>query len=162
MIWTGSSPGQTPCVLIAEALEKPGNLGAILRTADAVAADGVIAVGAPVDLFNPNVIRASTGAVFTVPVAVVGLQRAVSWLSDRGIALVAATPESTESVWSVDLTGPCALLVGSESNGLSPEARAAAGQLVALPMQGAADSLNASVTLSVMAYEAVRQRSSSN
>ncbi len=152
-------PGEVPLLLVAEGLEKPGNLGAILRTADAVGADGVIAVGGPIDIFNPNVIRASTGAVFSVPVAVSDLAPALDWLAEQGIPVTAASPDSKVSLWSVDLTGPTALLVGSESAGLSQAAREAAAQMVMLPMHGTADSLNASVTLSILAYEAIRQRS---
>ncbi len=151
-------PGPNPLLLIAEGLEKPGNLGAILRTADAVLADAVIALGGPIDVFNPNVVRASTGALFTVPIAVAGLAATVDWLSGRGIALIAASPEGGDAYWSLDLTGPCALVVGSESEGLSALARDASDILVRIPMHGAADSLNASVSMALLAYEALRQR----
>lgn len=152
-------PGPRALLLLAEGLEKPGNLGAILHTGDAVGADGVVAVGGPIDVFNPNVVRASTGAIFTVPVAIAELAPTVDWMSARGISLIAASPDAREDHWSVDLTGSCALLVGSESDGLSPAAENAADQLVRIPMRGrATDSLNASVSLALLAFEAVRQR----
>jgi len=148
-----------PLVIVIEAIEKPGNLGAILRTADAVGADAVIAADPGTDPFNPNVIRASTGALFSVPIAVSDLETAVRWLHDRQIRIVAAAPAGEHALWSVDLTGPCALVVGSEHDGLTVEARAAADLEVSIPMRGATDSLNASVSLAVLAYEALRQRS---
>ncbi len=151
-------PGSSPLLLLAEGLEKPGNLGAILRTADAVSADAVVALGGPIDVFNPNVVRASTGALFTVPVAVAELAPTVDWLSGLGIELIAASPDGAAAYWSVNLTGPCALVVGSESEGLSAEARDAADQVVQIPMHGMTDSLNASVSLALLAYEALRQR----
>jgi TrmH family RNA methyltransferase len=151
--------GPRPLLLIVEGLEKPGNLGAVLRTADAVGADGVVAVGGAVDVFNPNVVRASTGAIFTVPIAVTELPPALGWLATNGITLVAASPDAGEDHWSVDLTGPCAILVGSESDGLTAQANEAADLLVKIPMRGrATDSLNASVSMAILAYEALRQR----
>ena len=151
-------PSPLPLVLMAEGLEKPGNLGAILRTADAVGADAVIAVDPEIDPFNPNVVRASTGALFTVPLAVADLDSAVAWLRRHHITLVAADPAADEDLWSVDLTAPSALLVGSEHLGLTAGARAAANVLASVPLQGLTDSLNASVTLALLAYEARRQR----
>ena len=155
------SPGALPLMLVAEGLEKPGNLGAILRTADAVDADAVIVVDPEIDPFNPNVVRSSTGALFSVPIAVAGLDTVADWLQQRGIQLVAADPTADQDLWSVDLTAPCALLVGSEHRGLSEQARKVAGTLVSIPMRGAADSLNASVTAALLAYEAIRQRRAS-
>ena len=151
-------PGSPPLLLLAEGLEKPGNLGAILRTADAVSADAVVAIGDSIDVFNPNVVRASTGALFTVPVAVAELAPALDWLSGRGIELIAASPDGADTYWSADLSGPCALVVGSESDGLSAGARDAADRLVRIPMHGMTDSLNASVSMALLAYEALRQR----
>lgn len=149
--------GPVPLILMAEGLEKPGNLGAILRTADAVGADAVIAVDPEIDPFNPNVARSSTGALFTVPLAVTGLDPAVAWLRVHSIRLLAADPSADGDLWSVDLAPPCALLVGSEHRGLTADAREAADTLVSIPMQGQADSLNASVTMALLAYEARRQ-----
>jgi TrmH family RNA methyltransferase len=150
--------GSGALILMVEGVEKPGNLGAILRTADAVAADAVIAVDPETDPFNPNVVRASTGALFTVPVAVTDLTSAVAWLRSHTITLVAADPLAARDLWSVDLTSPCALLVGSEHHGLTTDARQAADLLVSIPMLGLTDSLNASVTMALLAYEARRQR----
>jgi len=153
-------PDVPTLLLGAENLEKPGNLGAMLRTADAVGADGFVALGSGVDAFNPNVVRASTGALFTVPIAVCEMEGLLRWLRDREMPLVAATPEGSTTIWEADLIQPCLLLVGAEDEGLSQEARSAAHTLVSLPMAGTVDSLNASATLAVLAYEAVRQRSS--
>ena len=152
-------PGEPALVLVGEGLEKPGNLGAILRTGDAVGADAVITVPGEIDVFNPNAIRASTGAVFTVPVASGTVAETRMWLGRHGIELVAADPEATRTVWEADLTGPVALMVGAEDVGLTEEARAAADVLVSIPMAGSVDSLNASVSMAILAYEAVRQRS---
>jgi TrmH family RNA methyltransferase len=152
-------PGPESLILIAEAIEKPGNLGALLRTADAVGADVLIAADPGTDPFSPNVMRASTGAVFTVPMAVCDLETALGWLGRHRVRVVAADPRADRGLWSADLTGPCALLVGSEHAGLSDTARAAADTTVSIPMRGATDSLNVSVSMAVLAYEALRQRS---
>ncbi|MGH8915269.1 MAG: TrmH family RNA methyltransferase [Acidimicrobiia bacterium] len=153
------TPGRDPLVLMIEAIEKPGNLGAMLRTADAVAADAVIAADPGTDPFNPNVIRAATGALFTVPIAVTDLPTAVAWLQEREIRIVAADPRGATALWDIDLTGRRALVVGSEHRGLSDAAGAAADVTVAIPMHGITDSLNASVSMALLAYEALRQRS---
>ena len=146
--------------LMAEGLEKPGNLGAMLRTADAVGADGFIVIDSVVDVYNPNCLRSSTGAVFTVPLAVCSLTEAVAWLQGNEIRLVAASPGARAELWGTDLTGAVAILVGSEALGLSDEARSIADSLVKIPMAGPVDSLNSSVSLAVLAYEASRQRHS--
>lgn len=152
-------PGVDPLVLVAEAIEKPGNLGAMLRTADATGASALIAIGRGVDPFNPNVIRASTGALFTVPLAICLLPELVSWLSAIAVPLVVATPDAASPYWDHDLAGGTALMVGAEKEGLSSEALQAAAHAVSIPMSGSSDSLNASVSLALLAYEAVRQRS---
>jgi len=151
-------PGPEPLVLLAEGVEKPGNLGALLRIADAVGADALITADPSIDPFSPNVVRASTGALFSVPLAVTDLGPAVEWLRRREVRIVAADPDSGLDLWSADLTGPRALLVGSEHKGLSAAARVAADSSVAIPMFGASDSLNVSVSMAVLAYEALRQR----
>ena len=148
-----------PLILIAEAIEKPGNLGALLRTADAVGADALIAADPGADPFSPNVIRASTGAIFSVPLALGNLKTVIYWLQERAVRVVAADPGTGADLWSTDLTGPCALLVGSEHRGLSKPAIEAAEVTVAIPMHGQTDSLNVSVSMAILAYEAVRQRS---
>jgi TrmH family RNA methyltransferase len=151
-------PPPGPLYLVAESMEKPGNLGALLRIADAVAAAGLIVTDTGTDPFNPNVIRSSTGALFSVPLAVATLEDTVAWLRSHDIEICAADPGSGDSLWESDLTGPCALLTGSEHAGLTEAARAAADSLVRIPMLGAADSLNVSVSMAVLAYEALRQR----
>jgi TrmH family RNA methyltransferase len=150
--------GPDPLILVIEGIEKPGNLGAVLRTADAVGADAVIAVDPATDPFNPNVIRASIGALFSVPLAVEDLETALRWLQDRSIRIVAAATDGKTPLWEANLTGPCALLVGSEHDGLTDRAKAVADLDVAIPMRGAADSLNSSVATAILAYEALRQR----
>jgi TrmH family RNA methyltransferase len=145
-------------VVVAEAIEKPGNLGAMLRTSEAVGADALIVAGDAVDPFNPNVVRASLGALFSVPLALAALEDIVTWTAERGIDLVAATPHATDSLWDSDLTGSVALVIGSEVVGVSSHALEAATRTVHIPMRGASDSLNASVSLAVIAYEVLRQR----
>lgn len=145
-------------VLMAESIEKPGNLGAMLRTADAVGADAMIAIGDGVDPFNPNVLRASIGALFAVPLAVTSLPPLSSWLNENGLTVVAASPDGQVAYWDTDLSGSVAILVGSEALGLSGDALKMAGQTVVVPMSGAGDSLNAAVSLALIAYEALRQR----
>ena len=144
-------------VLVAEGTEKPGNLGAMFRTADGAGVDAVIAVDPRTDLENPNVIRASQGSVFAVASAVATASDAVKFLSRGPITLVALTPEADADLWDLDLTGQLAVAIGSEDRGLSQPLREAA-RLARIPMHGIADSLNASVAVAVALYEALRQR----
>ncbi len=153
------TPGPNPLFLIAEAIEKPGNLGALLRTADAVGADALIAADPETDPFSPNVVRASTGAIFSVPLAVAGLGDAIAWARDHQARIVAADPGAPVLLWETDLTGPVALLVGAEHAGLTESALDASDTTVSVPMRGSTDSLNVSVSMAVLAYEALRQRS---
>jgi RNA methyltransferase, TrmH family len=146
-----------PLVVVTEDVEKPGNVGAILRSADAVGADAVIAVGGT-DLFNPNVIRASVGTVFTIPVASAPAASTISWLRERGIRLVASLVDAPRLHIESDLRGPLAIVLGSETSGLSEAWRTADVESVRLPMAGVADSLNVSVAAAVLLYEAWRQR----
>jgi RNA methyltransferase, TrmH family len=146
-----------PLVVVTEDVEKPGNVGAILRSADAVGADAVIAVGGT-DLFNPNVIRASVGTVFTVPVASAPAASTISWLRERGVRLVASLVDAPRLHIESDLRGPLAIVLGSETSGLSEPWRTADVESVRLPMAGVADSLNVSVAAAVLLYEAWRQR----
>jgi len=146
-----------PLVVVTEDVEKPGNVGAILRSADAVGADAVIAVGRT-DLFNPNVIRASVGTVFTVPVASAPAASAITWLRQRGVRLVASVVDAPRLHIEADLRGPVAIILGSEASGLSDAWRTADVESVRLPMAGVADSLNVSVAAAVLLYEAWRQR----
>lgn len=150
-------------VLVIEGVEKPGNLGAILRTADAAGLAGVIVCDGRTDPANPAVIRASLGTVFAVPLAVGTTAEAIRWCGDHGRRIVAATPTGNLLWHEAALAGNTALLLGSEAHGITPawQQAATAGSIafdtVRLPMHGVADSLNLSVTTAVLAYEAVRQ-----
>ncbi len=147
-------------VLVTEDIEKPGNVGAMLRTAAAAGASGVVAVGEPVDVFNPNALRASTGAIFSVPMAAGSWDEIGSWLTRT--QLIATSPEATAAIWDVDMTGPTAIAVGAEDVGLSDRAFELATQTVTIPQaDGATDSLNASVAAGIALFEGVRQRSRS-
>lgn len=151
--------GQTPLLLVAEGVEKPGNLGAMMRTAGAAGVDAVVTVGESVDAHNPNAIRASTGAIFSVPLAITSWDELAPWLAARGIRLLAAAPSGGISLWDADLTGPVALVVGTEDQGLSPAAFEHATGIVEIPQsEGPVDSLNVSVAAAVLLFEATRQR----
>lgn len=152
--------GPEGLVLVLDGLEKPGNVGALLRTADAAGVTAVILTGEGTDVENPNVIRASQGSSFAVPVHVAPADAAIARLRENGFRLVAASPRARLAHWEADLTGAVAVVLGAEDRGLSPELEAAADELVKVPMAtGAADSLNVSVAGAVVLYEAVRQRS---
>jgi TrmH family RNA methyltransferase len=146
-----------PLLVVTEDVEKPGNVGAILRSADAVGADAVVAVGGT-DLYNPNVIRASVGTIFTVPVASASAEAVVAWLRAAAIRIVATRVDATDLHVDADLTGPIAIVLGSEADGLSDAWRAPDIEAVRLPMLGTADSLNVSAAAAVLLYEAWRQR----
>jgi len=147
-----------PLVLICAGLEKPGNLGAILRTADAAGVAAVIAADPVTDWGNPNVVRASKGTVFSVPVASATTAEVLDWTAKHGLQIVAATPEATTLVTDTDLTGATAITVGAEQTGLPPDWLDSASVRVRIPMFGKADSLNVSTSAAIIAYEAVRQR----
>jgi TrmH family RNA methyltransferase len=150
--------GARSLVLVCAGLEKPGNLGAILRTADAAGVSAVIAADPVTDWGNPNVVRASKGTVFSVPVASATTTEVLDWLSRHGLQLVAAVPDATQLVTGTDLTGPTAIAVGAEQSGLSEEWLERADVRVRIPMFGRADSLNVSTSAAIITYEAVRQR----
>jgi TrmH family RNA methyltransferase len=146
-------------VLVVESIEKPGNLGAILRSADAAGASMIVAD--PVtDMVNPNVVRASVGSLFAVPLAVATTEQAIAFLKIRTIAIFPAMIGSGRAPWDLDLTGPIAIVIGNEHTGLSFPWSQAADSEVTLPLAGSADSLNASIAAAVMLFETVRQRSS--
>lgn len=147
-----------PFLCVVEGVEKPGNLGAILRTADAAGVDGVIVCAGATDLHNPNVIRASLGTLFTVPVVEIPTPEAIAWLRRHNIRIVATTPTAPQIYTEVDLTGPVAVVMGSEATGLGGEWLAAADLQVAIPMLGAADSLNLATATALLLFEVVRQR----
>jgi TrmH family RNA methyltransferase len=150
--------GSRPLVLVCAGLEKPGNLGAILRTADAAGVAAVITADAVTDWGNPNVVRASKGTVFSVPVASASSAEVFDWITARGLQIVATTPDAQQLVGDTDLTGPTVIAVGAEQTGLSAEWLARADIRVRIPMFGRADSLNVSTSAAITTYEAVRQR----
>jgi TrmH family RNA methyltransferase len=146
-------------VLVAIGTEKPGNLGALARSADAASAAALIAVeGAGTDPWNPAAIRASMGAVFSVATVAAPAAEVRDWLARRSLRVVAATPEAADEIWDVDLTGPVALLLGPEHAGLDDAWRDGADACVRVPMGGRADSLNVAVTGALLLFEAMRQR----
>ena len=147
-------------VLLCEGVEKPGNLGAMLRTADAAGVALVIAADPVTDWGNPNVIRSSKGTVFSVPVASASTDEAWSWLAERGVAVVATSPDTDIDHTDADLTGAVAVAVGSEKYGLTDAALARAQHRVRIPMVGRANSLNVATSAAIVVYEAVRQRRS--
>ena len=148
-----------PLVIVLEAVEKPGNLGAVLRTADAAPVDAVLIGDPRTDLFNPNVIRASIGCVFTVPTIAAPIDDILGFLREKGIRTYAAAlaPEA-RSYTACDFRGPTALVMGTEAEGLTPHLRAACDETIIVPMRGRIDSLNVSVATAVLTFEAVRQR----
>lgn len=150
--------GPDAFVLVAEGIEKPGNLGSMLRSAEAAGVDAVIAVDPVTDWGNPNVIRGSKGAVFAVPVASTTLDGLLDWVAARGIRLIATTPDTDALHTATDLTGPVAIAVGTEKYGLTDAALDAADDRVRIPMVGEINSLNAGVAAAVVLFEAVRQR----
>lgn len=150
--------GHDPLIIVMDGVEKPGNLGAILRTADGAGADAVIVADPGTDPWNPNVIRASLGTIFTVALAVSDPAAVIAWLRSRAVRLITAEVEASVSHTEVDLTGPVAIVVGSEAHGLGPRWRAEERSTVRIPMRGRADSLNVSVATAILVYEARRQR----
>jgi len=147
-----------PLILVIESVEKPGNIGAVLRSADGAGVDAVIAASPRTDLANPNVVRASAGTFFTVPMAAAASQEVLAWLRDRRIRVLAARVEGGSAYTDADLTGPLAIVVGAESEGLTDTWIGPEIEAIHLPMLGIADSLNVSVSAAVLAYEARRQR----
>jgi RNA methyltransferase, TrmH family len=149
----------SPLLLVAQGVERPGNLGAIVRTACSSGATGLVACDMRTEIFHPEAVRGSVGTLFHVPVAECATDDALSWLRERRIAVAVATPEAERSVWEADLTGPMAIVVGSERYGVSDAWREAADETVAIPMLGRSDSLNVAVAAGIALFEAVRQRS---
>lgn len=149
--------GEPPLVLVAESIEKPGNLGTMLRTADATGAS-VIVCDRATDPFNPNVVRASIGTLFTVPVAVAETSAVLEHLRRHQVETVALAPATSRLIHDVDLRGPIAIVVGSEQYGLTDRWLSGATHTARLPMKGAVDSLNAAIAAAVGLYEALRQR----
>ena len=155
------APPSPAFLAIIEGVEKPGNLGAILRTADAAGVHAVIVTAGGTDIHNPNVVRASLGALFTQPVIEAPVAETIAWLRQRNIQIIAATPDATQRYTDIDLTRPTAIVMGSEAFGLSEQWRTVADHLVTIPMFGEMDSLNLSTSTALLLYETVRQRGSS-
>lgn len=147
-----------PFLLVVEAIEKPGNLGTILRSADAAGVDAVIVCDPVTDIFNPNVVRASTGVLFSVPLVVEESERVLAWLREHGVRTVATTPAAETLYTAADLRGPLAIVMGSEQYGLSDFWLKHADLPVRIPMAGQADSLNVAMATIITLFEAVRQR----
>ena len=145
-------------VIVTEAIEKPGNLGTILRSADAAKVAAVIVCDRTTDIHNPNVVRASTGTMFTVPIVEATSDEALAWLKERGFKILAATPHAEKLHFEVDLTGNVAIALGAEQYGLTAKWMDGAELRVRIPMLGTADSLNVSAAATILVYEAVRQR----
>jgi len=146
------------CFVIAESIEKPGNLGSILRSCDATACAGLVVCDRCTDIFNPNVIRASVGTFFSVPIVETSTEEVMEWLSKNRIHLVAATPSATNNYADENLSGPIAIAVGTEQLGLSDIWLEKANIQVRIPMCGIADSLNVAAATTLLLYEQLRQR----
>lgn len=149
---------ENPLVLIAEGLEKPGNLGAILRTADAARLDAVLIANPKSDVYNPNIIRASVGCLFTVPLAVATTEQIITFLKNRHLNIYSATLQDAVPYHTQDYTTPTALVVGTEATGVTEAFREQSVKNIMIPMQGEIDSMNVSVAASVLIFEAKRQR----
>lgn len=147
-----------PLLLVMEQVEKPGNLGTMLRSADAAGADAVIVCDPCTDVFNPNAVRSSVGALFLLPVAVASTGETIAWLRARGIRMLAATPAAARNHFECDMVRGTAIIVGAEQYGLSAEWLAEADERVVIPMRGRCDSLNVASAATILLYEAVRQR----
>jgi TrmH family RNA methyltransferase len=149
---------ENPLILVAESLEKPGNIGAILRTADAANLDAVIIANPKSDLYNPNVVRSSVGCLFTNNIATGTTTEIITFLKEKNIRFYCATLQNSTSYHTQNYTLPTALVVGTEATGLSQEWRVAATQNIIIPMQGQIDSMNVSVAAAILIFEAKRQR----
>ena len=149
---------KNPLILVLESVEKPGNLGAVLRTADAAGADAVIVCDPLTDFYNPNTVRASVGGVFTNPLAQCSSEEAIAWLKKNKIAVLCAHLQASKPYFDIDFTKPCAIVLGTESEGLTKVWSEHADARIIIPMHGKIDSLNVSSAAAVMAFEAARQR----
>ena len=148
----------SPLIIVLERVEKPGNLGAILRTAEAAGVDAVIVCDPLTDLYNPNLIRASIGGVFNVPTAVCTSEECIAFLKANGIKILTAQLQDSYEYYDYDMTQATAIVMGTESTGLTQQWREAADAHIRIPMLGRLDSLNVSVSAAILMYEAVRQR----
>ena len=147
-----------PLILVIEGVEKPGNLGAMLRTCDAAAVDAVIICDTKTDIYNPNAVRSSIGTVFTNQIGIASTQDVITFLKDKAIKTYAADLTATANHFNKDLSTPTAIIVGDEATGLSQDWIHAADDRIKIPMLGRIDSLNVSVSAAILLYEAIRQR----
>lgn len=147
-----------PLVIVLESVEKPGNLGAVLRTADAARADAVLICDPLTDLYNPNIIRSSLGGIFTSNVAACSSEHAYEWLRKKGIRIFTTELQASNWYHLSDMKGPMAIVLGTESDGLKPYWRERADERIKIPMRGELDSLNVSVSAAIICFEALRQR----
>jgi len=147
-----------PLILVAESLEKPGNVGAVLRTADAANLDAVLIADPKSDLYNPNIVRSSVGCLFTNQIATGTTEEIISFLKEKNISFYSATLQNSTSYHTQNFTAPTALVVGTEATGLSQKWRDEATQNIIIPMQGEIDSMNVSVAAAILIFEAKRQR----
>ncbi len=154
-------PQKDTLIIVLETVEKPGNLGAVMRTADAAGVDAVIVADPATDLFNPNVIRASIGCIFSVPVYACTTEECINWLKENGIKIFCTYLNASINYLDADFRNASALVMGTEATGISRAWVEAADQNIIIPMRGIADSLNVSVTTAIVTFEAVRQRSKS-
>jgi len=147
------------CVFVVlESIEKPGNLGAIIRTSEAVGVDAIIVCDGKTDIFNPNCIRASIGACFSLPIVETSVQAALEWFKEKRIKIISAVPAAKLEYWKADLGAPCAIVFGSEDKGVSKTLADSSELKVNIPMKGEVDSLNVSTSAAIILYELLRQR----
>ena len=153
---------ENPLIIVLESVEKPGNLGAVLRSADAAQADAVIVCDPLTDLYNPNLIRSSIGAIFTVPTVACTSEACIGFLKARGIQILTAQLQDSSLYYDTPMTQGTAIVMGTESTGLTDQWRRAADAHIRIPMLGRLDSLNVSVSAAILLFEAVRQRQRSH
>jgi len=149
---------ESPCLLVLESVEKPGNLGAILRTADAAGLDAVIICDPATDVFNPNAVRSSIGCIFTVPLVTVSSSDTIKWLHSLKIKIFGTALTAEKFYHETDLSQPCAIVMGSEASGLSSLWLKEADDLIKIPMRGKIDSMNVAASAAIVVFEAMRQR----
>ena len=152
----------SPLIVVLESVEKPGNLGAVLRSADAARADAVIVCDPLTDLYNPNLIRSSVGAIFTVPCVACSTEACIAFFKEKGIRILTAQLQDSRLYYDTPMTGPTAIVMGTEATGLTDPWRKAADAHIRIPMLGRLDSLNVSVSAAILLFEAVRQRQEEN
>ena len=148
----------SPLIVVLESVEKPGNLGAVLRSADAAGADAVVVCDPLTDLYNPNLIRSAVGALFTVPCVACSTEECIAFFKERGIQILTAQLQDSSLYYDTPMTGPTAIVMGTEATGLTDQWRQAADAHIRIPMLGRLDSLNVSVSAAILLFEAVRQR----